>query len=383
METVKGFRDIEGEEAEKASYVRKIISEEFERYGFEYSETPIVEYEEFVRGENSGDEAVSDIFKLADKGQRKLALRYEFTFQLKRLSLNKKLPYKRYQIGPVFRDEPVSANRFRQFTQCDADVIGSSVLDEAELLRMARDIFSKLEIKPKIYVNSRRLLNEILSFYDVRDVSQVLREIDKLDKLPEKEVKEKLKKLRADKIVDILKNKEKYFEKFESYNEIVELKKYCKLYGVDVEFKPSLVRGLSYYNGTIFEIKSGIKETICSGGSYLVNNIQSTGISFGVDRIVADTKVRPGRNKVLVISIAHDKEAIALVSKLRESGLNCVLLSGKISKALEYANSKNISYVVFVGDDEVKKRKYTLKNLKSGKEKKLSESEIVKNLKES
>src|SRR3990167_5483292 len=119
IETVKGFKDFLGEEAEKREEIRKILVETFESYGFEPAETPIVEYEEFVRGENENDEAVSDIFKLEDKGKRKLALRYELTFPLKRIMRNQKLPYKRYQIGPVFRDEPISSNRVRQITQCD------------------------------------------------------------------------------------------------------------------------------------------------------------------------------------------------------------------------------------------------------------------------
>src|SRR3990167_5736408 len=125
-EPVKGFRDFLGEEAEKREEIRKILVETFESYGFEPAETPIVEYEEFVKGDNEKDEAVSDIFKLQDKGKRKLALRYELTFPLKRIAKGKKLPYKRYQIGEVFRDEPVQGNRLRQFTSADADIIGLS-----------------------------------------------------------------------------------------------------------------------------------------------------------------------------------------------------------------------------------------------------------------
>ncbi|MCX6749172.1 MAG: ATP phosphoribosyltransferase regulatory subunit [Candidatus Pacearchaeota archaeon] len=122
-ETVKGFQDFSGKEARKRKEIRQIIVETFEKYGFEPAETPIIEREEFVRGENKQDEAVSDIFKLQDKGKRALALRYEFTFQLKRLINNKKQPYKRYEIGEVFRDEPISANRFRQFTRSLLNVI--------------------------------------------------------------------------------------------------------------------------------------------------------------------------------------------------------------------------------------------------------------------
>ena len=124
-EKVKGFNDFTGEEALKRTEIKKILVETFEKYGFEPAETPMIEYEEFVRGQNQNDEAVSDIFKLKDKGKRKLALRYEFTFQLKRIAKNKKIPYKRYQIGEVFRDEPVQSNRVRQFTQCDVDIAGS------------------------------------------------------------------------------------------------------------------------------------------------------------------------------------------------------------------------------------------------------------------
>ena len=106
-ETVKGFSDYSGEEAEKREKIREILARNFQLYGFEPAETPVIEYEEFVKGENQQDEAVSDIFRLQDKGKRNLALRYELTFQLKRLAKNKKLPYKRYQVGEVLRDEPV------------------------------------------------------------------------------------------------------------------------------------------------------------------------------------------------------------------------------------------------------------------------------------
>src|SRR3989338_3906797 len=116
---VKGFQDFTGEEARKRAQIKRIIEDTFQLYGFEPAETPIIEQEEFVKGNNVDDEAVSDVFKLKDRGKRNLALRYEFTFQLKRLAQNKKLPYKRYQLGSVFRDEPVKPGRLRQFTQCD------------------------------------------------------------------------------------------------------------------------------------------------------------------------------------------------------------------------------------------------------------------------
>ena len=210
-EQVKGFQDFTGKDSEKRTEIKKILVETFESFGFQPAETPLIEYEEFVRGDNTSDEAVSDIFKLRDKGKRKLALRYEFTFQLKRLMQNKKLPFKRYQIGEVFRDEPVTSNRFRQFTQCDIDTIGSSEKEEAEVLAAVKDILDKLNIKFIINVNNRALLNEILREQKIKNKSPVIKEIDKLDKLPEKEVKANLKPYKADKILDILKKPESYF----------------------------------------------------------------------------------------------------------------------------------------------------------------------------
>lgn len=373
-EIVKGFRDFIGEDAQKRAEIKKILVETFEKYGFEPAETPIIEYEEFVKGNNQQDEAVSDIFKLQDKGNRKLALRYEFTFQLKRISKNKKLPYKRYQIGEVFRDEPVSANRFRQFTQCDIDIIGSSTKEEAEVLAVVNEIFSKLKIKPIILFGNRKLLNEILDDLKINEKNreQVLREIDKIDKIGEKQVKDNLKKLNAEKLVNALKQGEKYFKKLGSYKEILSLIDYCRNYGFEVKFSPTIVRGLSYYNGNVFEIRTeGIKETLVAGGSYLIEGVQSTGLAFGLERISALSKIKTEKEKILVISLEQDKEAIKLAQKLRQKNRSVSIFYGKPSKALEYANSCNYNYAVFVGEKEVKSKKFMIKDMKTGKEKSL------------
>lgn len=382
-DTVKGFADYTGEEALKRIRIEAIIKKTFRLYGFEPAETPIVEYEEFVKSQASeNDEAISDIFRLEDKGKRKLALRYEFTFQLKRIAQNKKMPYKRYQIGPVFRDEPVSSNRFRQFTQCDADIVGSSLKDDAEIFAVAKRILNELGIKSAIYFNNRKLLNEILESEGVKekDRAEVIREIDKLDKISEKEVKANLKKYNAEKVVSIFGKEEKYFEKYKAYEEIKELKKLCSVYGVKAEFLPSLARGLSYYNGTIFEIKTNdksMKETICAGGAYLINGIQSVGISFGLERLSQLAKVDRANQDTLIISIGQDKEAIKLAENMRTSGKSCIVMFGKISKALDYANSNNIEKVVFIGDEEAKQKKVKLRDMKTGKERLVSEKELI------
>ena len=364
-ENVKGFKDYTGVEALKRAEVRKIIEGTFEKYGFEPAETPIVEYEEFVKGENEKDEAVSDIFKLQDKGKRNLALRYEFTFQLKRIMNNMKLPYKRFQIGPVFRDEPVSQDRFRQFTQCDADVIGSTIKDEAEILSVACEVMERLGIKGTIKINNRKLMNEILEEQKIKSAEDVMREIDKLEKIGEASVKKNLKKYKAEKILDIIKKPESYFKKYKTYKEIEELKKYCAIFGVKVEFSPSLIRGLSYYNGSVFETK-GI-----GGGSYMFNGVQCTGISFGLDRVSLLSNVKINKEKYLVISLDKDKDAVKLAKKLRDKGEIVGLFYGKPSKALEYANSYCFNRAVFVGEKEIKSGKFKVKDMDSGKEKSL------------
>ena len=341
-ERVKGFNDFTEEEAQKRAEIRKILVETFEKYGFQPAETPIIEYEEFVRGENEKDEAVSDIFKLKDKGKRNLALRYEFTFQLKRLMQNKKLPYKRYQIGEVFRDEPVSSNTKGVF-----------------LLGLAA---KNLGIKNPMRFNNRKLMNEILEEQKIKNREGVMREIDKLEKIGEDSVRKNLKKYNAEKIVDIIKKPSSFFKKYESYAEIEELMKFCSLYDINVVFDPSLIRGLSYYSGSVFET-NGI-----AGGSYVFNGIQSTGISFGLERISSLTKLENKKERFLIVSLNQDKESINLSQKLRAKNLSCTVYYGKPSKALEYANSYSISNVIFVGEKEVNSKRFKVKNMKTGKE---------------
>jgi histidyl-tRNA synthetase len=380
-QTVKGFQDFAGMEARKRAKIVEIIRRQFELYGFEPSETPVVEFEEFVRGENSGDDAVRDVFKLEDRGKRKLALRYEFTFQLKRLAKNQKLPYKRFQIGVVFRDEPVREGRSRQFIQCDIDTVGSSVKDEAEILAVVDGVFKKLGVSIKIYVNNRKLFNEVLVSEGVEEKNreQVIRELDKLDKLSKKEVADNLKKFGAEKVLRVFMGKEKDFEKYNFYKEIRELKKYCRGYGVRVEFRPFLARGLSYYNGSVFEIWSKeLNVSLAGGGSYLVGDVQACGVALGLEPICLLSKIEGDAAQVQVVSIDEDSVAVDLAGKLREKGISVNLVLDKsVGKALEYANAKGVGKVVFVGKEEVAKGKFKVRDMVNGKEEFLSEDKVL------
>jgi histidyl-tRNA synthetase len=382
-QTVKGFRDYLGEDALRKKAITNLVENLILKYGFESAETPIIEYEEFIRGDKQqeGDEAISDIFKLKDKGERELALRYEFTFQLKRISINKKLPFKRYSFGPVFRDEPASLNRLRQFTQFDIDIGGASIKDEAEILCAASKILETLGIENVIYINNRKLINEILNDLGIKekDKSDVIRIIDKLDKKSPEEVGKELEKYSLKDILKEFRKPREYYEKYISYREIEELFKYLSYYGVkNVEFSPTLARGLSYYNRTVFEVKTKkMKETITAGGSYMFNKTQFTGISFGIDRLMqlADySKIELDKIDILVLSMDKDKEAISISEKLRSKGKKIILLTDKaISKALDYANSQKIQKVIFVGE-----RGIELKDMESGEQKQLSEKDLLK-----
>jgi len=378
METVKGFKDVTGKDALKREKIKEILVNNFGLYGYEPAETPTIEYEKFMK-DNENDEVISDIFRLKDKGKRDLALRYEFTFQLKRISKNKRLPYKRYQIGSVFRDEPISANRFREFTQCDVDVVGSSYKDDAEVLKITSKVLNEIGIKYEILINSRKLLNEILDKEGIKKKEEVIREIDKLDKISEEEVKCNLKKYKAEKLIDKLNKSD--FKEYENYRDVEELQKYCKYFGVNVKFSPTLARGLSYYNRNVFEIKSeGMKETIVAGGSYLIGDVQCTGLAFGLDRLQKLAKVDLDNLQCLIINIKQDKESIELSEFLRDNNFKVIILD-KISKGLDYANSMKIPYVIFVGSDEVAKGKYKLRDMNSGKEFLLKKEDLIKKLK--
>ncbi len=381
METVKGFKDKVGKEAENALLIREIAKQTFEKYNYNYVETPIVEYEDFVKsGSDEGDDAISEVFRLQDRGKRNLALRYEFTFQLKRIAKNQKLPFKRFQIGECFRDEPVKGNRVREFTQCDIDVVGAKVKDQAELLAAVKDILNALKINSVIYVNNRKLLNEILEEEKIQNKVEAIRELDKLDKLPLKEVRENLKKIGAEILLDVVRKPEEFFKKYESYSDIEELKKYCKYYGFEVKFLPTLARGLSYYTGNVFEIKSGIKETICGGGTYLVGSNVASGISFSIERLMAVSNIKIDIERILIVSLDQDKKAIDLSKKLRAQGKNVSVFFGKPSKALDYANSYGIKKVLFVGKKEVEQKKFKIKDMKTGKEVLLTIEKIKKSL---
>jgi len=402
VDTVKGFQDYLPPESLKRAEVRGIIEKNFKLHGFVPIETPVVEFDELMRSENlkDDDEIISDRFRLNDRAGRNLGLRYEFTFQLARIfkqNTNIKLPFRRYQIGEVFRDEPTGAGRFRQFTQCDADVVGDISLDaDIECLALIKDILNELKIKFEIQINNRKLLKSIIESVQISDIQNVMRELDKIDKVGADEVKSLLRKYAdPNQILTLFKILEKDFtffseNAFDGAGELAILADRCKEYGIkEIKINPFLVRGQGYYTGNIFEVKvAGEKNTIAGGGrydntvgKYIGRPVPAVGISFGLERVTQLANIPVETTKVMLISIDEDKVALRLAKELRKEGVSCITSFEKPGKAMELANSLGIQNVIFIGEAEVSEKKFKLRDMKSGDESLLSEPRLVSALK--
>jgi len=406
----KGTKDINPEEKLKRDYVVSTLKKIFELYGFMPLETPILErYETLSAKFAAGDEsdALKETFKLKDQGGRVLGLRYDLTVPLGRfVAMNPqlKMPFKRYQIGKAFRDGPIEKGRVREFWQCDVDTIGvKSMKSDAEILSLVKDAFKALNLEVVIKVNNRKILDSILDYLKIKNKDGVMISIDKLEKIGVSEVKKELKNKGVDKIDELIKilnikgsNKDKikkldFLKNKEGVDEINELIGYFN----DFEFDLSLVRGLSYYTGTVFEVVLKDKKLGCSvagGGRYdnMIGNfmgkkedVGAVGIAFGLEPISDVVKFDEKTNvKVYCIPIGCYDKALNIVNELRENKINTDidLLNKKISKNLDYANKKGIPYVLFIGENELKLGKYKLKDMKSGKEEMLNVKDVVKRL---
>jgi len=388
IELVKGFRDIFPPASLKKEKMIDILKQKFKEYGFLPLETPIVEYDDLLRGENESDEAISDRFRLTDRGKRKLGLRYEHTISLPRVikeNPNLKMPFKRYAVGEIFRDEALKPGRFREFPQCDVDIIGDpSMYAEAELLALAFNVLKEIKLDAEIKLNNRKLLDDILLKAGVTENhQQIAREIDKLDKQTESEVKKSVANLCSEKAADdifkFLKKDLNYFleNEFEGSKEIKQIEELGKVYGYKTIFTPTLMRGFSYYTGPVFEVwATGIPYSLVGGGrydrsvgKYLKKEIPATGISFG--SLIEYDKIEAPGTEFLLVSLGQEASTIKLAQKLRSMGKFVTVYFGKPSKALEYANSYQIKKVIFIGENEVKSKKFMVKDMDTGKEKNL------------
>ena len=421
LQLPKGTRDFSPEEKILRDKIVGTLKEVFELYGFAPLDTPILEKFDVLSSKYAGGaEILKETFKLKDQGARELGLRYDLTVPLARyIGMNPtiKMPFKRYQVGEVFRDGPVASARYRQFTQCDVDVIGSnSMAADAEIVGLVYSAFSKLNLEVVVKASNRGLLNDILDYCGVQKEKQeaVILSIDKLEKFGVNVVKEELKQQKIDeskinKIIDIINvkgdNREKIIQlkkilkNSEGLKEIEEMISYLKNMNCQADFDVSLARGLAYYTGTVIEAvlkNSSIKSSVAGGGRYdnMIGSflgkgsIPAVGISFGVDRIYdalverQETKQKTN-TKVYIIPIKTLNESMKIAQQLRDAGINADIdLNDKgPSKNLEYANSLGTPYVVFVGKKELEENKVKLRDMKSGKEEMKKIEDVINKLK--
>ena len=434
----KGTRDYGPIEMKKREYLFSIFKNTFSLYGFNPLETPSIENMDVLNGKY-GEEGDKLIFSILDSGDfiknvdqiekkdsnklkreiSKKGLRYDLTVPFARyVSMNRDkitLPFKRYQIQKVWRADRPQRGRFREFYQCDVDYIGTqSILCESEIIELVYAIFDKIQIKNiSIKVNNRKILygiSEVLNFEESFDKCCIL--IDKIDKIGKEKFNNELEKIQfSKKQIDGLNsvlffegsNKEKliFLKDFLSKSNkglkglrsIEKLMKLSKKFDFDV----SLARGLSYYTSSIFEvvIKDEKIGSLCGGGRYDdlteifgYKNISGIGISFGIERIyqIMNEEGLFSKNiinsKTILVSCLSEEfmtNSLKLASKLRENNIKTDLYpdNPKLKKQLQYANNNSIPYVVIIGEDEIKSNLFTLKNMVSGKQEKLSLEEII------
>ena len=414
-QNVRGTQDYLPEQEVTRRAIRRTLEDTFMAYGCKPIETPILNYTELMASKYAGGaEILQEMYTLRDRGERDLALRYDLTIPFAKIvAMNPSItmPFKRYEIGKVFRDGPIKAGRFREFTQCDVDIVGvTSQAAEAELMMMAIDAFAKLNLQINIQYNNRKLLVGLLQLFEVeqQQMNHVILILDKIEKIDQKTMLSELKELGISensmtKIKQFLEARPQinmaYFNEFANQNiilqqgiqELVELTAYLNVLGLNEKctFNPFLARGLEIYTGTIYEIflaDGTIRSSIGSGGRYdqaiggLLGSKEqlyaTVGISFGLDVIYTALEVigRIEQNApivdIYIIPLGTEKSALKLAAALRQHEYKVeVELSGKkVKKAMEKANRENTPKVIVLGEDEVTQNIYKIKNMQSGKE---------------
>ena len=423
LSNVKGSIDFEGNDQVIRNYIENTLKEVFERYGYKPLSTSILCYYDLLALKyDENNDILKEIYKVQDQGNRNLALRYDLTVPFaKYIAINPeiKMPYKRYEIGKVFRDGPVKQGRLREFIQCDVDSVGiEGQMVEAEIIALLVEGYSKLGIDVVIKYNNRKLMSGLIKESKIEDekIDKAITIIDKFDKLSKEEItneflniglkSENINLLLENLKLDFDKIKSKYIttdnvelregiqeiDKLNEYIEKLELNKY-------VEFSSSLARGQEYYTGTIFEayIKTGeIKSSIGGGGRYdkmigdFIGNgkkYPAVGVSFGLDVIFEILKkknsVKTNNTLVYIIPMNNKVEALKIANKLRKNGINTDIEMNdkKLRKSLDYANYEKIPYVIIIGEEELKENKIILKNMETNLQKIIDINTVIEELK--
>ena len=421
LKNVKGTYDYLPNEQKIRNFINDTLKNVFEKYGYQPLETPIICYYDLLAGKyDESNDLLNEIYKLTDQGNRKLGLRYDLTVPFaKCITMMKdlRLPFKRYEIGKVFRDGPVKTGRDREFIQCDVDVVGiTGQMIEAELISLFIEGYNKLGIDVVVRYNSRKLMSGLIIEQGINEsiVSNVITIIDKLDKIDEKELLKEFNNLninseKALKLLNIFKlnlvNLNKMYQNTnnnlikEGLNELVELESYLEEYKDNIKFVATLARGQEYYTGNVFEVYSKNNELSCSlggGGRYdnMItdfindgNSYPAVGISFGLSTIFEILKKREEFNSkslidIYIIPMNTKKQSLSLANKLRKLGykVDLEMNDKKVKKCFEYANKENIPYVIVLGEDEINNKYFNLKNMITGEQTKIENINDIKNI---
>lgn len=399
----RGTRDLLPEDAIKRQFILDTARAVFEKWGFDPLDTPAFEEFELLTAK-SGEAIKDEIYYFRDKSDRELGLRFDFTVPLARVVANNPQlpkPFRRYQIGPVWRYDRPGSGRWREFWQADVDIVGAAGVEaDAEVVACACAALQGMGISNFfVRVNNRKIVNAFLEKLNVPALD-VMRTIDKLVKIGETSVRDELKaknieKEKIDSIMKFVKIKDvektaSLIDDKEGLDELRSLLNMLEKFGVSAQPDMSLVRGLEYYTGSVFEIVQPGGLTITAGGRY-DNMIEgfggkptpATGISLGVDRLANLVQLKFGKTKVSIyianVSEKTKEKCIELAKQLRELGLNVEYdVAGRsLAKQLEYVNAKGIRFLIAVGEKEIKSGTMRLRNMQSGSEKEID----MKNLK--
>jgi histidyl-tRNA synthetase len=407
VQTLKGFRDILPAEKRQRDLVAQTISRVFETYGFAPLETPTLEYASLLLGKY-GEEADKLVYTFDDKGGRSVGLRYDQTVPTARVlaQYQNQLPsfFRRYQIQNVFRADKPQKGRFREFTQCDCDIFGStSPIADAEILAVFYAVYRELGFTSmQLEINDRQTLMNILEPFTTQSVSvvSIIQSIDKLDKQSPQTVAEELvaKGLTLDSATAAISN----LEKASMSDYLSQIVDKVMALGVPREaliFNPKLARGLDYYTGMIFEgrLPEYGSGSVGGGGRYdnLIGDlsgmsIPAVGFGIGFDRTVDAARelnllTTESAGTQVLVTVFDDQQAeqsLLVANQLRLAGIKTEVYpdSDKLGKQFKLADQKQIPYVAVMGEDEVKQNKVMLKDMKSGEQSLLSLVEVISKL---
>lgn len=410
---LKGTRDFLPEQMLQRQTVLKTIQTIFERSGYVPIETPILSPAETILGKY-GEEGDRLTYNFTDRGGRAIALPYDLTVPFARYFAahwrELPLPFKRYQIQRVWRAEKPQKGRLREFYQCDIDIIGSnSLVGEAEILRIIDSVFMILGLDVTIKINSRRLMNAVLSKYGVVPEVRVaaMRALDKLDKTGRTAVGTELAGLgveRADELLQKLMpadNNVATLQQLQEFDcsEITTVQKYAEALGVNLsrlEFNPSLARGLDYYTGLIIEVTARDQDlgSVCGGGRYdnlcglfSKESFSGVGVAFGFERIMLALEQlstlpqagTPSQVLVTVFDQANVSAALLIYRRLLDARIasEIYLQPVPLGKQFKFANQKKIPFVVVCGPDEQAQNAVSIRVMSSGKQKIIPQQQLV------